>query len=84
MANLKDDLDDYLLSEERRKTGFKLNFAMPKMPSFGSSSATPATPSSSSNSWLNDDDGWCPKLNKLQRYANADRNCIIFYDWMCF
>lgn len=64
MANLKDDLDDYLLSEERRKTGFKLNLKMPKMPSFGSSADTPST---SSNSWLNDDDGWCPKLNKLQR-----------------
>lgn len=65
MANLKDDLDDYLLSEERRKTGFK--FSLPKMPSLPSFGSGADTPSTSNNSWLNDDDGWCPKLNKLQR-----------------
>lgn len=65
MANLKNDLDEYMLmNEERKATGFKLNMPkMPKLPFVGTSE-----PSSSNNSWLNDDDnGWCPKLNRIQR-----------------
>lgn len=71
MANLKNDLDQYmLLKEERKPPGFKLNFKVPSMPSFGtSSSSTTAATTPTSNSWLNDndDDGWCPKMNRFQK-----------------
>lgn len=67
MANLKNDLDEYMLmNEERKSTSYKLNLNMPKLPSvFGGSSSE----STSNNSWLNsdDDNGWCPKMNRLQR-----------------
>lgn len=67
MANLKNDLDEYMLmNEERKSTSYKLNLNMPKMPKvFGGSSSE----STSNNSWLTSDDesGWCPKMNRLQR-----------------
>jgi hypothetical protein len=68
MANLKDDLDSYMLmNEEKKSTSYKLNFGMPKMPSILSRGNSEAT-SSSSNSWLQDDDsGWCPKMTRIQR-----------------
>lgn len=74
MASLKDDLDEYMLmNEERKSTGYKLNIKMPKMPSFGGSSD--AT-SSTSNSWLNDEnDSWCPKMNRIQRMIA----CIVCF-----
>lgn len=65
MANLKNDLDEYMLmNEERKSTGYKLNIKMPKLPSvFGGNSE-----SNTSNNWLNDDEsGWCPKMNRIQR-----------------
>lgn len=65
MANLKDDLDSYmLLGQERKSTSYKLNMKMPKLPAMlgGTSEG------SSSNSWLQDDDsGWCPKMSRIQR-----------------
>lgn len=68
MANLKDDLDQYMLmNEERKSPGFKLPF---KVPSFGSSSSsTPTVTTPTSNSWLNDNDdnGWCPKMSRFQK-----------------
>jgi hypothetical protein len=71
MANLKNDLDEYLLmNEEKKSSNYKINIKMPKLPSFGNSSE------SSSNSWLNDDDnGICPKLNRIQRFAA----CIVCF-----
>ncbi|CRL00540.1 CLUMA_CG013801, isoform A [Clunio marinus] len=74
MANLKNDLDEYMLmNEERKAPGYKLNMKMPKLPSvFGGNSES----TSSNNSWLNDDDnGWCPKLNRLQRMIG----CVICF-----
>lgn len=64
MANLKDDLDEYLIGTKASSSSFKIK--MPKLPSFGGAS-TEST-SSSSNSWLKDDDnGWCPKMSRIQR-----------------
>ena len=75
MANLKNDLDEYMLmNEERKSTSYKLNLNMPKLPSvFGGNTSE----SSSNNSWLNsdDDNGWCPKLNRLQRMIA----CIVCF-----
>jgi hypothetical protein len=53
MATLKNDLDEYMLmNEERKSNSYKLNIKMPKMPSvFGGTSENTKT-----NSWLNDDD----------------------------
>lgn len=64
MANLKNDLDEYMLmNEERKSTSYKLNLNMPKLPSvFGGNSD-----SSTSNSWLTEEEGWCPKMNRIQR-----------------
>lgn len=70
MAGLKNDLDQYmLLNEERKQSGFKLNFKVPSMPSFGNSSSSTAANTPTSNSWLNDndDDGWCPKMTRFQK-----------------
>lgn len=71
MVNLKDDLDQYLIKNDNKKSW---NFKVPSIPSFGSSSApstSASTPTSNStgNSWLNDndDDGWCPKMSRFQR-----------------
>lgn len=76
MANLKQDLDEYMLmNEERKSTNYKIpsfNVKMPKIPFISSESS-----SSTSNSWLNDqeDNSCCPKLNRLQRIA-ASIICI--------
>lgn len=53
MATLKNDLDDYLLlNEEKKSNSYKLNIKMPKMPAmFGGTSENTNT-----NSWLKDDD----------------------------
>lgn len=66
MANLKQDLDEYMLMNEERKTS-KLSYKMPNfhLPGFLKSSSD----GGSSNSWLNDnneDESWscCPKLNR--------------------
>lgn len=67
MANLKQDLDEYMLMNEDRKAN-KISYKMPnlKLPSFlkGNSSDGEI-----SNNWLNersDDESWlcCPKLNR--------------------
>lgn len=66
MANLKDDLDSYMLmNEERKSTSYKLNLKMPKLPVMLGGTPTDST---NSNSWLQDDDsGWCPKMSRIQR-----------------
>lgn len=76
MANLKQDLDNYmLLNEERKSSNYKMpsfSVKMPKIPFVNSSE------SSTSNSWLNDqqeESSCCPKLNRLQRIA-ASIICI--------
>lgn len=72
MATLKQDLDEYMLmNEERKSSNYKFNLNLPKMPSFLASNSE----NTSSNSWLNDgnDDGWCPKMNRIQRIAA----CIV-------
>lgn len=75
MANLKDDLDEYLLLQSDQKkasasSGFKLDMKMPslKVPTvknlFGQTDATPAV----ANGWLKDaQESCCPKLSRLQR-----------------
>lgn len=64
MTNIKDDLDEYLVGTKASSSGFKIK--MPKLPSFGGSSDSASA--STSNSWLKDDDsGWCPKMNRIQR-----------------
>lgn len=76
MANLKDDLDQYMLmNEERKSTSYKLNIKMPTMPSFLGGTGD-ATTNNNSNSWLKDDsDGWCPKMNRFQRIIA----CIVCF-----
>uniref|UniRef100_A0A182Y5T2 Uncharacterized protein n=1 Tax=Anopheles stephensi TaxID=30069 RepID=A0A182Y5T2_ANOST len=70
MADLKRDLDEYLLLQENQKKNFKIE--MPKMPSlptpdlvgklFGRNQEPEA------NSWLKDtQDTCCPKLSRIQR-----------------
>uniref|UniRef100_A0A182Q9N7 Vesicle transport protein n=2 Tax=Neomyzomyia TaxID=44536 RepID=A0A182Q9N7_9DIPT len=70
MADLKRDLDEYLLLQENQKKNFKLE--MPKIPSlptpglvgklFGRNQEPEA------NSWLKDtQDTCCPKLSRIQR-----------------
>jgi hypothetical protein len=63
MADLKKDLDQYLLlNSEKKKTNFKLDMKMPKAPEvmskwFGSQEPAEA------NSWLKDAESTCcPKL----------------------
>lgn len=64
MANLKQDLDEYLLLQsDQKKSGFRIDMKMPslKVPEmknlFGKSQPTEA------NSWLKDtQDSCCPKL----------------------
>jgi Got1/Sft2-like family len=64
MANLKDDLDSYLIGE-KKTSSFKLNMKMPKLPSMLGGSSTE---SSSSNNWLQEEkEGWCPKMSRIQR-----------------
>lgn len=65
MANLKNDLDEYMLmSEERKSTSYKLNLNMPKLPSVFRGNSDSST---SNNSWLTEDEGWCPKMSRIQR-----------------
>lgn len=87
MANLKQDLDEYMLMNEERKTS-KLSYKMPnfQLPSFLKSSSEG---SSSSNSWLNDnteDDSWscCPKLNRLVSTNDPINNFINFIPFFRF
>jgi hypothetical protein len=79
MANIKDDLDNYLLSNDGKKSSsYKINFKVPSLPSFGSSSAASTSASTpTTNSWLNDndDDGWCPKMTRFQRIL-ASITCL--------
>jgi hypothetical protein len=70
MANLKQDLEEYMLMQDDRKAN-KISYKMPnlKLPSFLRNSSDGG--SSTSNSWLNDnneDDSWscCPKLNRCK------------------
>lgn len=74
MANLKQDLDEYMLmNEEKKSSNYKLpsfNVKMPKIPFVNTSSS-----STSSNSWLNQESqetsSCCPQLNRLQRIFAA-------------
>lgn len=70
MATLKQDLDEYMLMNEERKSN-KISYKMPtlKLPSFLKGSDNTSPSGSTGNSWLNDnneDDSWscCPKLNR--------------------
>lgn len=61
MANLKNDLDEYLLLQSDQKKTFKIDMKMPSMPEmknlFGKSEPQEA------NSWLKDtQESCCPKL----------------------
>ena len=57
MANLKSDLDEYLLLQSDQKKTFKMELKMPKMPGLFRKEPEPA------NGWLsNAQDTCCPKL----------------------
>lgn len=75
MANLKNDLDEYLLLQSDQKKTFKIDMKMPSMPEiknlFGKSEPQEA------NSWLKDtQESCCPKLVCLQ---NSKPNLIFVY-----
>lgn len=72
MANLKDDLDQYLLLQnDQKKTNFKLNMKMPavKVPEFKNLFGKPQ--SEEANGWLQEtQESCCPKLvNRIRIYA---------------
>uniref|UniRef100_A0A1A9VZQ8 Vesicle transport protein n=1 Tax=Glossina brevipalpis TaxID=37001 RepID=A0A1A9VZQ8_9MUSC len=65
MANLKDDLDKYLLLQNDQKK--KFNVKIPQLPELGKIFSRNNEPEA--NSWLLKDtqDSCCPKLSRLQR-----------------
>ncbi|XP_053695452.1 uncharacterized protein LOC128742978 [Sabethes cyaneus] len=71
MADLKKDLDEYLLLQSDQKKSFKLE--MPKMPSISASGGLVSklfgkSPEPETNSWLKEtQDTCCPKLSRIQR-----------------
>ncbi|XP_055544368.1 uncharacterized protein LOC129729656 [Wyeomyia smithii] len=71
MADLKKDLDEYLLLQSDQKKSFKLE--MPKMPSISTSGGLVSKlfgkgPEPEANSWLKEtQDTCCPKLSRIQR-----------------
>lgn len=81
MANLKDELDQYLLLQSDQKKNFKLDMKMPtiKVPEikslFGKSQPQEA------NGWLQDtQDSCCPKLvNYLENHFNFNENNTDFF-----
>lgn len=81
MASLKQDLDEYMLmNEEKKSSNYKMpsfNVKMPKIPFISADSS-----STSNNSWLNEQEesSCCPKLNRFQRIAAA----FIFIGLGCF
>lgn len=81
MANLKDDLDEYLLLQSDQKKNFKIDIKMPtlKVPEikhlFGKSEPQEA------NGWLKDTtDSCCPKFVKQKYFLKTPRkpNRICF------
>ena len=64
MANLKDDLDQYLLLQSDQKKSFKMDIKMPQMPTGGRfSKFFGKTEQAEANSWLKDaQDSCCPNL----------------------
>lgn len=67
MANLKQDLDEYLLLQSDQKKNFGIKMPEIKVPEFGKLfSRNETTPEA--NSWLKEtQDSCCPKLSRLQR-----------------
>ncbi|XP_055838798.1 uncharacterized protein LOC129906868 [Episyrphus balteatus] len=67
MANLKQDLDEYLLLQSDQKKNFGIKMPDIKVPEFGKLfSRTESAPEA--NSWLKEtQDSCCPKLSRLQR-----------------
>ncbi|TMW52605.1 hypothetical protein DOY81_002299 [Sarcophaga bullata] len=66
MANLKDDLDQYLLLQSDQKKKFNVKVPQLKVPEFGNIFSRNTEPEA--NSWLKDtQDSCCPKLSRLQR-----------------
>lgn len=77
MANLKDDLDEYLLLQSDQKKSFKIDMKMPtlKVPEmknlFGKSEPQEA------NGWLKDTtDSCCPKF-VMQKYLKKAKKKLI-------
>ncbi|XP_037824134.1 protein transport protein SFT2-like [Lucilia sericata] len=66
MANLKDDLDQYLLLQSDQKKKFNVKVPQLKVPEFGNIFSRNTEPEA--NSWLKEtQDSCCPKLSRLQR-----------------
>lgn len=68
MANLKQDLDEYLLLQSDQKKSFKIDMKMPplRVPEIGKLFGKNDT--QEANSWLKDtQESCCPKLTRLQR-----------------
>ncbi|XP_036327819.1 vesicle transport protein SFT2C [Rhagoletis pomonella] len=67
MANLKQDLDEYLLLQSDQKKNFSAKIPQIKVPDLGKL-FTRSEPAEPSNSWLQEtEDSCCPKLSRLQR-----------------
>lgn len=63
MANLKDDLDQYLLLQSDQKKNFKIDIKMPHMSTGRFSNLFGKNPEPEANSWLKDaHESCCPKL----------------------
>lgn len=70
MANLKDDLDQYLLLQSEQKKKFNVKMPQMKVPEFGKMFSRNAEPEA--NSWLKDtQDSCCPKLVSRVLYKNV-------------
>lgn len=67
MANLKQDLDEYLLLQSDQKKNFGIKMPEIKVPEFGKLFSRNET-APEANSWLKEtQDSCCPKLSRLQR-----------------
>lgn len=63
MANLKDDLDQYLLLQSDQKKNYKIDIKMPQMTTGRFSNLFGKTTEPEANSWLKDaHESCCPNL----------------------
>jgi len=63
MANLKQDLDEYLLLQSDQKKNFNVKMPQIKVPDLGKMFSRSNNETTEANSWLKDtQDSCCPKL----------------------